>query len=373
MANRLFVGLMSGTSLDGVDAVVVEFDEAARKVQQVACRHDQFPAALKQTLFEVIQDPDKLDQDLHRELDLQLARLYSDSTLKLLATADIPATSIYAIGCHGQTVNHQPDANPPFSIQLGDGQALANQTGITTVCDFRRADIEAGGQGAPLAPGFHEWAFAQPDEVTSVINLGGIANITVLNPTADLLGYDTGPANTLLDLWCEQHLHEPYDTGGAWAATGKIDEELIKQMLADDYFKRPFPKSTGREYFNQQWLNRQLQNRGGDLAPADVQASLSELTARSVAAEVLRHGCRAAWLCGGGAHNANLRDRLQTNLGDVRVASTAALGVEPDWVEAVAFAWLALARVNNVAAGRPSVTGARCAALLGDIKQPLNS
>jgi anhydro-N-acetylmuramic acid kinase len=266
MANKLFVGIMSGTSLDGIDTVVVEFDEAAHTVRQIARRQDAFPAALKQTLLDVIHDPDMLKPQLRRELDLQLAGLYSDSTLKLLTAADIPAARIRAIGCHGQTVNHQPDANPPFSIQLGDGQAIAGQTGITTVCDFRRADIEAGGQGAPLAPGFHEWAFAQPDKVTGVVNLGGIANITVLNPGADLIGYDTGPANTLLDLWCQQHRHQPYDKDGAWAASGSADEELIAHMLADDYFKRPYPKSTGLEYFNRRWLDSQLHSRGNMVA-----------------------------------------------------------------------------------------------------------
>jgi anhydro-N-acetylmuramic acid kinase len=370
MSNELFIGLMSGTSLDGIDAVLVRFDESKRSVQQLACRQDSFPTHIKDDLLTVIGDPQVVSSDLHLKLDQELALLYSDSVVELLRDAGKAADEISALGCHGQTVNHQPDADPAFTVQLGNGGAIATSTGIKTVNDFRRADIELGGQGAPLASAFHEWAFSQSADAAAVVNIGGIGNITVLSPSHAVIGYDTGPGNTLMDLWIQQERNQNYDANGDWGRSGQINAALLQQLLIDEYFLRQPPKSTGREYFNMAWLRDRQNTFDTAVAAEDMQATLTELTAVTIAHAVQEHQCRNVWLCGGGAHNEFLRTRIATNLTGAPVQSTAALGIEPDWVEAIAFAWLAMARINGHKAGRPSVTGARAAALLGQIHSP---
>jgi anhydro-N-acetylmuramic acid kinase len=372
MSKELFIGLMSGTSLDGIDAVLVSFDDTKHSVQQLACRQDTYPDQVKEDLFTIIENPQVTSSDLHTTLDRDLALHYSQSVSKLLRDAGIAASDIAAIGCHGQTVNHQPDANPPFSLQLGSGSAIAAATGIKTINDFRRADIELGGQGAPLVPAFHEWAFGQSSKTHAVVNIGGIANITVLSPGQDVIGFDTGPGNTLLDLWTQQNLHKNYDANGDWGRTGQLNAALLKHMLADNYFLRQPPKSTGREYFNLTWLREKLNALDSPIDACDVQATLTDLTARSIATAVQQHQCAGIWVCGGGAHNDFLCARISQHYSGPPVQSTAALGIEPDWVEAIAFAWLAMSRINEREAGRPSVTGARAPALLGDIHLPVN-
>lgn len=282
----------------------------------------------------------------------------------LLADARLAPAVLSAIGCHGQTVRHRPDRG--YTLQLLNGALLAERTGIRVVCDFRSRDVAAGGQGAPLVPAFHAAAFGAPGAHRVIVNLGGIANLTDLNGGGPATGFDTGPANVLLDLWAEAHLGAPIDRDGAWAASGKVIDALLDQMLAEPYFSAAPPKSTGRERFNRGWLARHAPERH---APADVQATLAELTAATVADAIRRH-CAAATdilLCGGGAHNAELVRRLAARLPGRAIADTGALGIAPKWVEASAFAWLArealAARPGNV----PQVTGARGPRVLGAI------
>jgi len=362
----LYVGLISGTSRDGVDAVLVRFTEnhpdlLARRCQpyrgELADKLEHFARAGQRPLEEDLQP-----------LDSEVARQFADTALQLIDEAGIESGAVGAVGSHGQTIWHAPDDPEPESLQLGRPALIAELTGIPTVGDFRRADIEAGGQGAPLAPLLHRALFRPVRGKRIVLNLGGIANISVIDAGGEVRGFDTGPANCLLDAWIRDQRGMPFDRDGAWAATGRVDPELLRDLLADRWFGKAPPKSTGVEYFNLAWLRRHLANRRA--SPADIQATLAELTAVSVA-DAVRH-CEAAdlLLCGGGSHNGYLRNRLASLLPRLRVGSTADFGLEPDWVEAVLFAWLARERL----AGRPqdtrAITGAREPVLLGSIAYP---
>jgi anhydro-N-acetylmuramic acid kinase len=355
---------MSGTSLDGIDAVLVSFDDTDHSIELLAKEKRDFPRELHADIKTIIAGWDDLESELIEPTDLRLGELYADAVQSLLQTAGIGAKEVTAIGCHGQTVSHQPDATPPFTLQLGHGPTLAQRTGITVINDFRSADMALGGQGAPLVPAFHEWAFADED-VIAAVNIGGIANISVINPDKPVSGYDTGPGNTLLDYWINRHRGEDFDREGAWARAGNVNPAWLDTLLADSYFSRQPPKSTGREYFNPDWLSGLLPD--ADTAPADAQATLAELTAITIGDAVKRCGARKVFLCGGGAANLLLVERIDAPLGDIPVATTDAVGVPPDWVEAIAFAWLARERLAGRPAGRPSVTGASAAALLGTI------
>ncbi len=369
MNSELYVGLMSGTSLDAVDAALLSFaDDRVELLHTVAAG---FPEQVRNRLLSLIHEPDHVSLDHLGEVDRQLGLTYAEAVTQLLAASATDAANIAAIGCHGQTIRHAPDRNPPFTLQIGDAATLATATGITVISDFRSADMALGGQGAPLAPAFHQFAFAAADHERVVVNIGGIANITLLQPGAAVAGYDTGPGNTLLDFWCEQHLAKRYDAGGAWAGHGEVDELLLDTMLADGYFSQPPPKSTGREYFNGAWLQRYLNSLATGPKPADVQATLLELTARSIAAAVATSSTATQiYLCGGGAHNTLLVERIAANLAGRSVATTAELGIAADWVEAAAFAWLARARLHNVPVHLSAVTGSSRPALLGCITAP---
>jgi anhydro-N-acetylmuramic acid kinase len=371
MPTDLYVGLMSGTSLDAIDAVLVDFDDGCTSIH--ATHEHAFPAELHAEILELIEHPHTAAFDETGPLDSRLGKLYAETVNALLSSANISPAEVTAVGCHGQTVLHEPDATPPRSIQLGDGATIASGCGITTVNDFRSADIALGGQGAPLVPAFHDWAFSSTENTSMVVNIGGIANVTVLQPNTAITGYDTGPGNTLLDLWCMRHQSLPYDTNGTWARSGKCNEALLQQMLADPYFSRQPPKSTGREYFHSDWLDQQLSKLNADPTAADVQATLLELTATTIADAARNTQLDKLWLCGGGALNELLVERISKRLGDVPVQNTAALGIPPEWVEAVAFAWLARARLQQIPAGIPSVTGARQAAILGTPHLPPTS
>ncbi len=360
---------MSGTSLDGIDAALVSFDNNHARL---LCTHEtDFPDNLRNRLQDLINDPDHVSLDHLGQVDRELGRAYASAVAKLLAAAEIKAGEVTAIGCHGQTIRHMPEGKAPFTLQIGDAAILAAETGIPVVNDFRSGDMAVGGQGAPLAPAFHQFAFATDDCERAIINIGGIANITVLRPDSEVTGYDTGPGNTLLDQWCNRHLAKPYDNNGAWAAEGEINDSLLDSLLADAYFSQPPPKSTGREYFNNDWLLRHLSSNPGTLRPADVQATLTELTARSIATAVTEQtAATEVYLCGGGANNAFLTSRIAAHLSGRKVAATNELGIAADWVEAAAFAWLARARLKNQPGNLPSVTGASRAILLGSITAP---
>ncbi len=355
----LYVGLMSGTSLDGIDVAIARFPDAS----VLATRYEPYPEPLR-TAARALLEPGANELDRAARLANDLTRAYAAAIARALAAAGLETSAVSAIGCHGQTVRHQPRAG--YTIQLINGALLAELTAIPVVCDFRSRDIAAGGEGAPLVPAFHDALFRRAGVHRVIVNLGGIGNVTDLAPARPLRGFDTGPANCLLDDWAMHRIGTPFDRDGALAAGGKVDAALLAALLAEPYFAAAPPKSTGRELFNLAWLER---HRIQDIAPADVQATLAELTAQSVARAIREHcaGAAEAYFCGGGSHNSDLMRRLRTALAGVRIETTTALGIAPDFVEAVAFAWLAHAALEGETSSRASVTGARGDRVLGAV------
>ncbi len=367
MNTALYLGLMSGTSMDGVDAAICEFRD--QRLVQVRGMHSQpYPAWLRERLMQLVNQPAAPLAEVSA-LDAQVADVFAQAALRVLEASACTAAQIHAIGSHGQTVLHAPDRTPAVTLQLGDPNRIAAQTGITTVADFRRKDVALGGQGAPLVPAFHQAQFSAADEARAVVNIGGIANLTYLpGIDAGVLGFDTGPGNALMDEWIVEKLCKPYDENGTWAQGGQIHDALLASLMAQPYFARRPPKSTGRGDFNLPQC-RALFPKLDTLNPADVQRSFCELTARSVADAVSRHAPRAVrvLLCGGGARNRYLVQRLTELLPNKVVELTAAHGLDPQWVEATAFAWLAMRTLNGLPGNLPAVTGASAKAILGGI------
>jgi len=364
--DALFVGLMSGTSMDGIDAALVRFED--RRCVTVGTHSHPYPAELQQRLRQAAAEPESLTVDRIGHLDQWVGECFRDAACGLLSASDTDAGRVTAIGSHGQTLRHRPDGPRPFTLQIGDPNIIAAGTGITTVADFRRRDIAAGGQGAPLAPAFHAWLFGAAKTDRVVLNIGGFANVTVLPATGkNPFGFDTGPGNSLMDAWIRRSLGREFDDRGAWAAGGSKDRELLKQMLADPYFDAGPPKSTGFEHFNLDWLTSHIDGHAVDAA--DVQATLLELTSVSIRDAIARHapGAAEVMVCGGGTHNDALMERLARILAPASVTSTAEHGLDPDWVEAAAFAWLARQALLGLPGNLPSVTGARTAEVLGGI------
>ena len=361
----LYLGLMSGTSMDGIDAVLVDLDTDPVRILQHTTR--AFPRDLKRAL-EAAQDSDQLHAKQVWHLDAVLGEQFAMVALACLSAATVSASAVRGIGSHGQTIFHAPHANPPITVQLGDPNIVAQRCGITTVADFRRRDLAAGGEGAPLAPAFHRAIFSQPGSTRGILNLGGIANISLLpaDPAQPVLGFDTGPANTLLDQWCQRHCAQAFDGQGAFGASGCLNQELLEALLDDPYFRRPPPKSTGRDYFDLAWLEKRLVD---DLPPADVQRTLYALTAHSVAAAIASHctGMTQLYVCGGGALNPLLMETLSSVLAPCSVDTTAALGIAPKAVEGAAFAWLAQQCLEGRPGNLPAVTGAADPVILGGI------
>jgi len=363
---ELYIGLMSGTSLDGVDGVLAECGPAATQVRQHA--HRPFPPALAQELLQLNQAG---PNELHRAAlaGNALARVYAAVVADLLRAAELLPAAIAGIGAHGQTVRHRPQEfdGTGYTLQVNNPSLLAEMSGIAVVADFRSRDLAAGGQGAPLVPFFHQMLFGRTGETVAVLNLGGIANLSVLRGTA-VLGFDCGPGNVLLDAWCQQHQGKPYDEEGRWAASGKVHKALLQHLLQTPYFKLLPPKSTGRDLFNPQWLQAQLAGFAA-VAPADVQATLTELSASSCAAAVQAHGvgCTRLIVCGGGALNTHLMHGLQSLLPGLSVVSSAQEGLPPLQVEAAAFAWLARKTLHGETGSLQSVTGAKGARVLGAV------
>ncbi|HEU5296296.1 MAG TPA: anhydro-N-acetylmuramic acid kinase [Burkholderiaceae bacterium] len=364
----LFMGLMSGTSLDGVDGVAVRWpSDDAPALQVHGHVHRAFDVQLRERLL-ALNEPAFNELESAGAAAIGVARAYGAVVAELLAVTGVPREQVRAVGAHGQTVRHHPQADGGgFSIQLLNGAVLAETCGIDVVCDLRSRDLAAGGQGAPLVPAFHADRFAAAGESRAVLNLGGIANVTLLHADGRIGGFDTGPANVLLDAWATEHRGVPYDARGRWAAAGRVDDALLQRLLSEPYFQRPPPKSTGRDLFQIHWLKRHLAALGRTLPAADVQATLAELSARSVADALQRHlpDARGLWVCGGGALNTHLLARLAALLPQLRVQTTDALGLPPQQVEAVAFAWLAREFVERRTGNRADVTGARGARLLG--------
>jgi anhydro-N-acetylmuramic acid kinase len=349
--------------MDGIDAALVRFSDSSLDILQTL--QQDYPEDLRRRLIESRSDTSLRSCDDVPALHLEVGRCFRDAAQALLALAKTEATEIAAIGSHGQTLRHEPESDRPFSLQIGDADLIAEGTGITTIADFRRADIELRGQGAPLAPAFHEWLFRNKDMTRVVLNIGGIANVTVLHgDDRETTGFDTGPGNTLLDAWALQNLHTPYDENGDWGASGTVAGDLLSKLASDSYFAASAPKSTGFEYFNLDWLDTAIARH---YDPADVQATLCQLTADSIAAAIgtAAPDANEVLVCGGGVHNLDLMRRLQDNLPGTKVASTSIAGLDPDWVEAAAFAWLAMRTTNALTGNLPSVTGARRATVLG--------
>lgn len=360
---RYFLGLISGTSVDGVDAALCEFGE--RRCAVVEARTFAYPPAISGRIQALISSGDGRLAEIGA-IDTAVGRFFADCAVALLRSAGVGAGDVAAIGHHGQTIWHQPALPEPFSWQIGDPSSVAAITGIDTVADLRRLDMALGGQGAPLVPAFHEWLFADASTPTVVLNLGGIANITALAPGRPVLGFDTGPANTLLDALARRCLGRPFDDRGQWAASGTADAPLLETLLREPYFARPAPKSTGRELFNESWLERKLAESGRRVSEVNLAATLLELTARSIANAIAALGTKPGRLiaCGGGVRNAALVARLGTLTG-LKLQSSADFGLDPDFVEAAAMAWLARARLNRAPGNLPTVTAAREAAVLG--------
>ncbi|ABA57421.1 Protein of unknown function UPF0075 [Nitrosococcus oceani ATCC 19707] len=365
MAQR-YIGLLSGTSMDAVDAALVELEP----LRILATHSIPISLALRQQLFAVIERSTTSLGELGA-LDIRLGRLFAETALELLAKAKCSVTEVQAIGSHGQTIYHWARGPDPFTLQLADPNTIAEITGITTIADFRRRDLAAGGQGAPLAPAFHAAFLRSPHYHRAVLNIGGIANISFLpaDHRTPIWGFDTGPGNTLMDGWISRHLNQSIDREGRWAASGRVNKTLLRYLLTDPYFSLPPPKSTGREYFNLVWLDHILSKTGIKLSPPDVQATLCALTIASVKLAIQSSSPHTEELliCGGGANNETLMEGLRKQLAFCRVTTTTAYGIPPQWVEACTFAWLAKQTLEGHPGNLPEVTGARHPVILGAI------
>ena len=343
----LYVGLMSGTSMDGVDAALVDIRE--REVTVVSSLSFAYPQALQENLFSAINPEARLSVHEYACLDIEVGRTFANACSALLEQSNVSASEVAAIGSHGQTLRHSPETCPAYTVQIGDGATIAAQTRIDVVNDFRRLDVAMGGQGAPLVPAFHDWIFRDNEIERAVLNIGGISNITVLPKDADkaISGFDTGPGNCLMDAWIRQSRGEPYDTDGRWAASGHCSETLLDTLRQDKYFSSPIPKSTGREYFNLNWLrDRDAKDGNATETDQDVQATLLALTTTTIADAIVQycHQVQQILVCGGGVYNDALMVQLKQFMPDKEVISTAELGADPAMIEASAFAWFAYCR-----------------------------
>ena len=364
MAPSLYIGLISGTSMDAVDCALVDFSGASPR--QVDFINTDIPEDLREKLLALCEDHDG-QIPLLGETDVEFARLLASAVNQILRQNDLEPEAITAIGSHGQTVRHLPEGIP-FTLQIGDPNTLAELTGITTAADFRRRDMAAGGQGAPLVPAFHREIFASPGADRVVLNIGGMANITILDSQGGIKGYDTGPGNVLMDLWIQQHKGQAFDADGAWAASGTVGDALLKLLMDEPYFSLPAPKSTGRELFNRPWLESRLAQTPVQPVAKDVQASLLTLTVNTISTAIsaeLEAG--EVIVCGGGASNSCLMHALAKALPGFKVMPSSQLGVMEDSVEAVAFAWLAHKTLNREAIDFTSITGSSHPVIVGGV------
>jgi anhydro-N-acetylmuramic acid kinase len=369
--NEIYLGLMSGTSLDAVDAVAVSFDNTG-SIQLLGTHSLALPTPLRTDILSLTQ-PANNEIERLGAIDIQIGLLFAQCANQLLAKLSLVTTNIKAIGSHGQTIRHRPYLQTPFTLQIGDPNVIAEQTGITVVADFRRRDVAAGGHGAPLVPAFHEAILRSSNTNRVVLNLGGMANITALpaDYSQMVYGYDTGPANVLMDAWCQRTLQQAFDNHGEWAASGNINQSLLTEMLAHPFFAKMPPKSTGREDFHLDWLLAFLRDDYADVLAEDIQATLLALTAQSVADAVIKTGFTTGelWLCGGGAYNRALQQKLAELLPHFSLHNTDDIGIAPTWIEASAFAWLAKQTLQGLSGNLPAVTGATGKRILGGIFQ----
>jgi len=375
---HLYLGVMSGTSLDAIDCAIVEFD-SKHNFKLINHYSHPIPDSLRTVLFSLTQ-PQIDEINLLAEMDVKLGELIASACLIAIKQAKLEPSQITAIGSHGQTIRHYPQGNFNTSLQIGDANIICERTGILTIADFRRRDMAAGGQGAPLVPPFHAAIFQHQSIFRCIVNIGGIANITCLpavstNPTYNLItGFDTGPGNTLMDIWCKEHLNCPYDKNGDLASSGVVSEELLQQMLKDPYFLLDFPKSTGREYFGKNWLSSFISNKynlNKLQLKLDILATITELTAHSISKEITTAipESKEVLICGGGAKNSYLLKRIKYYLPEKQITPSDNFGVPAQWVESMAFAWFAKQTHNKLTSNLPSVTGAKHAVILGAIYQ----
>lgn len=364
---ELYIGLMSGTSIDSIDAVLVRFDQSQPEI--LGYSSETIPSEIRHRLHDVCLLAGQAPLHEVTRLDVLCGRLFALAAQRLLDKFDCSAQQVTAIGSHGQTIYHNPDSATPGSTQIGDPNIIAELTGITTVADFRRRDIAAGGQGAPLVPAFHQSVFQHEGEDRVVVNIGGIANITVLpgDKQSAIYGFDTGPGNTLIDLWVKQQCGQDMDKDASYALRGRVNIPLLEHLQSDPYFCRAAPKSTGREYFNKHWLEQYLVNT--KISPEDVQATLCQLTAATILTSITNSApsTQRLLVCGGGVHNPLIMQALKDNTSKIQVSSTSEFGVMPEQVEAIAFAWLAKQTLNSEHGSIAAVTGARKPSILGAI------
>ncbi len=362
-----YIGLMSGTSLDAIDVAITQIDEQSCNI--IAADSHALPADIKQAIAELCH-PGNNEIERMGKLDFQLGNLFAEATLKLIRLAKLAPSDIKAIGSHGQTIRHRPTNKAPFSLQIGNPARISEVCNITTVADFRRADIAAGGQVAPLVPAFHQDMFSHSERNRFILNIGGMANISLLPPKKSTItrGFDTGPGNVLLNAWVNIHKQHPYDDNGEWSASHPYNETLLNNLLSHSYFGKPPPKSTGREVFDLHWLDKKLHEINETIEPGVVQSTLCELSARSIADSIKLHEPNSidVIVCGGGAHNHDLISRIEKHL-QTKIRLTDELGVEADYVEAAAFAWLARQALHLKPANLPAVTGAKHPVILGAI------
>lgn len=364
MHQRLYIGLMSGTSLDGLDIALVNLE--AKQPILLAQELTPYPKTLLIQLKELCR-LQTTSFDALGSLDITLGNFCAEAVLSFMRNNDITAKDVIAIGSHGQTIHHQPNGDTPFTLQIGDANCIAEKTGVTVVADFRKRDMAANGQGAPLVPAFHAAYFKSHEQNRAIVNIGGIANITFLpkNNSHAIVGFDSGPGNTLMDKICQQHFNEHYDENATLAKTGTVNEALLNALLEDEYFKLPYPKSTGPEYFSIKWLESHMVMNATN--PQDTLATLCKLSALTIAHAIKQlPNCSAIYICGGGVHNPLLMGMLRQYI-DGPVETTDIIGVDPDWVEAMAFAWLAKQTLEGKPGNIPSVTGANKAVILGAI------
>ncbi|NOX43655.1 MAG: anhydro-N-acetylmuramic acid kinase [Gammaproteobacteria bacterium] len=370
--SKYYVGLMSGTSIDAIDAVIVDLSQNSLKSTPliIQTHSHPYPHDIHDDILSLCQ-PGENEIERLGQLDMQVGHVFANATRTLLTKANLAASDIIAIGSHGQTVRHQPNVDNPFSIQIGNPTVIARQTGITTVADFRNADIAAGGQGAPLVPAFHNQLFGSSGINRVVLNIGGIANITTLsaNPQHPVTGFDTGPGNILMDAWTQEYFDQAFDDDGELSHRGTANATLLEALLSDPYFTSTPPKSTGREYFNMNWLTDYLEKLNGTFEPIDVLSTLNQLTVTTIATEIKKYAPDTTELlvCGGGVKNKTLMNKLAIELNNCNVVTTEKYNLDPDWVEAVAFAWLAKMALDNAPGNIPTVTGAKHEVILGGI------
>lgn len=360
MAETYYLGLMSGTSLDAIDSAIIAIDAdnpSARTPRLVHAESMPWPDNTRERLRRLIEHSDSLQE--MNELDHICGRQMAKAAVECINHGSMRCEQIAAIGCHGQTIRHSPNTHPPYTLQIGNPAVITEITGITTVSDFRSRDIAAGGQGAPFAPAFHDFVFHQDDIARVVVNIGGIANITILDG-GPVRGFDTGPGNRLMDDWMLRQFGKPYDQDGATARQGEVNKSLLEALLQDSYFRLEPPKSTGTDYFNLAWLDILL-GKLPEIRAVDILCTLNYLSARSISNDILRHvpGCQQVIICGGGAGNALLMEQIQQHLPGKTVLSSEQFGIHPDWVEAMAFAWLAQRTMAGLPGNLPDVTGAR--------------